>query len=151
MKIPLWKGWSPSMGYDKRIAWTKNGVKRPYRGIGIDPMFGRQKRMRKASIEVMRLDFSAEDMKDILDNARRGQSFQKWEVTESAGTEDYWRHMEGEIRVQRLSQRTGRTSWNWRQRSKTWPNHLFDCEVMQFAAALLRKLIRSRDEKKTDD
>jgi len=46
----------------------------------------------------------------------------------------YWKHLDAEFKSPGYRSRTG-TTWNWEKRGRKWPNHLFDCEVMQIALA----------------
>jgi len=150
MKPALWRGWMPTKGYDREITWTINGVQRAYRTVPMDPVSGKFVR-RRGKTEIRRLDFNAFQMKDILERVRRGDGRRKWEVSRTASSDEYWKHLDSEIRVQRLNQRTGRTSWEWKKRSQRWPNHLFDCEVLQVAGSILHRLFEPKDETADDN
>jgi phage terminase large subunit GpA-like protein len=141
-KVPLWIGWVPSKGMQRR-GWRNpdTGVDEPFNLRGIDPRVG-DNRGGQGRLELKLLEFATDVTKDILDRLRKGQTMTRWEVCEKAANADYWRHMDCEHKVARLSSSTGRTTWTWLPRSSKWPNHLFDCEVMQIAAAIFHKRLR---------
>ncbi|MCB1209484.1 MAG: phage terminase large subunit family protein, partial [Verrucomicrobiales bacterium] len=56
-----------------------------------------------------------------------------WEIAEDAG-DDYLGQMESEHRVRKGGK------WLWEQIGKR-PNHYWDCEAMQVAAAVMLKLV----------
>jgi len=147
--IPLWVGWMPAKGMPRK-GWrnSKTGVDDPFYLRGIDPRVG-DNRGRQGALELKLLEFSTDTTKDILETLRRGKTSTRWEVEEKVATADYWRHMDCEHKVARLSSATGRTTWTWLPRSAKWPNHLFDCETMQIAAAIFhRRLVLSSGETK---
>jgi hypothetical protein len=133
-EIPIHLGWIPAKGLPVAKRWkdTESGLMVPYRTIEIDPFLGTSD-AGKIAIEV--LEFSGEFFKDILEALRRGQGGYKWTVDEEVATEEYWRHMDAEIKTGLVNKRTGKTVFQWAPRSKHWPNHLFDCEVEQVAFA----------------
>jgi len=76
------------------------------------------------------------NIKDILARLRRNQNSAEgatWEVPEDV-PEDYLAQMESEQRIKK------NTKWVWEQIGSR-PNHLFDCEVMSVAAAVMLKLV----------
>lgn len=141
-RVPLWIGWVPAKGMQRR-GWRNpdTGVDEPFNLRGIDPRVG-DNRGGQGRLELKLLEFATDVTKDILDRLRKGQTMTRWEVCEKAANADYWRHMDCEHKVARLSSSTGRTTWTWLPRSSKWPNHLFDCEVMQIAAAIFHKRLR---------
>jgi hypothetical protein len=80
--------------------------------------------------------FSALNTKDALARLRRNQEPERgatWEVPDDIDDE-YLAHMEGEQRVKKNG------NWFWERIGKR-PQHMFDCEVMQVAAAFMLKLV----------
>jgi phage terminase large subunit GpA-like protein len=80
--------------------------------------------------------FSALNTKDALARLRRNQDPKRgatWEVPDDIDDE-YLAHMEGEQRVKKNG------NWFWERIGKR-PQHMFDCEVMQVAAAFMLKLV----------
>jgi hypothetical protein len=68
-------------------------------------------------------------------------------------TDEYWHHMDAEKKDQVYSRKTGRVTHKWRPRTQKWPNHIFDCEVMQVVAAIFfdrLKLTSDASEEKND-
>lgn len=135
-RVPLWVGWMPAKGMPRR-GWRnpKSGVDEPFYLRGIDPRVG-DNAGRQGNLELKLLEFGTDTTKDILERLRKGKTGTRWEVAERVATPDYWRHLDCEQKVARLSAATGRTTWTWLPRSSKWPNHMADCEVMQVAAAL---------------
>ncbi len=139
-KIPLFVGWIPSKGQPRR-GWRdpKNQVEVPFFLRGIDPRVGSASGGR---LELKLLEFSTDTTKDILDRIRRGHVAQRWEVGDKVATPEYWRHLDAEQKVARLSQTSGRTTYTWLPRNAKWPNHLFDAETLQVAMALFFNRLR---------
>lgn len=132
-KMPALIGWMPSKGMPGRKRWKNDkGLLVPYYLRGLDPFLGTSAAGR---VELSLFEFSGDFFKDILDNLRKHRVSGKWSVAQSVSTETYWRHMDCETRTAILSKATGRTTYNWLPRSAHWPNHLYDCEVMQIAFA----------------
>jgi hypothetical protein len=132
--LPLWVGWLPAKGFTRRGQWThpKTGIRRPY-------TLGRAA-LATQRIQLCLLEFSDDHLKDMLARLRRQKTRYRWEVP--VGTDEtYWRHLDGEYKREFHSPRTGRSTWEWVRRSKRWPNHLLDCEVMQLGMALLHRLL----------
>jgi len=76
------------------------------------------------------------NIKDMLARLRRNQDPERgatWDIPEDAG-EDYLVQMESEQRIRK----GGR--WLWEQIGKR-PNHYWDCESMQIAAAVMLKIV----------
>lgn len=136
-KIPLWVGWMPAKGMPRRGWRNADQVETPWNLLGVNPSQDRGARM-----QLNLLEFSADTIKDLLASMRRGEAGIRWAVLEKAATPEYWRQMDAEHKVGELNRRTGRMSYNWRPRHKDWPNHIFDCEVMQTAAAMFHKRLR---------
>lgn len=138
-KLPLFVGWIPAKGMPRK-GWRnpQTGLEEPFFLRGIDPRVG-DNQGRQSRLELKLLEFATDTTKDILDRLRRGQAGLRWEVAEKVATPDYWRHLDCEHKVARLSSATGRTTWTWLPRSSRWPNHMADCEVMSVAAAIFHK------------
>lgn len=141
-RVPLWVGWIPAKGLQRR-GWRnpKTGVEEPFYLRGIDPRVG-DNAGRQGKLELKLLEFATDTTKDIFDRLRRGKVSTRWEVSAPVATPEYWRHLDCEHKVARLSSATGRTTWTWLPRSSRWPNHMADCEVMQIAAALFHNRLR---------
>jgi hypothetical protein len=76
------------------------------------------------------------NIKDTLARLRRNQNPDNgpvWEVPDDID-EDYLAQMEGEHRIKKSGK------WMW-ERIGSRPNHLFDCEAMQVAAATMLKIV----------
>jgi Phage terminase large subunit (GpA) len=76
------------------------------------------------------------NIKDMLARLRRNQDPERgptWEIAEDAG-DDYLGQMESEQRVRKGGK------WLWERIGKR-PNHYWDCESMQVAAAVMLKLV----------
>jgi len=132
------RGWFAMRGEDRR-GWPEHQpdgrvIDRPYRVRLADPLIGQEG---QGTRTVSELRFAAPTCKDILARLRRpDRSPVRWEVPEEYATDEYWRHLDGEYKARTFNARTGRVSYVWTRRSRHWPNHLFDCEVMQLAVAL---------------
>lgn len=132
--LPICLGWMPTKGMPGRKRWKSpdSGLMVPYFLRPTDPYLGTSG---AGLVEISLLEFSGDFYKDILENLRAGKAGAKWEVLESMASEEYWRHMDCEQKTAVFSKQTGRTQWVWLPRSKHWPNHLFDCEVIQVSGA----------------
>jgi hypothetical protein len=133
---PLFVGWLPAKGREAGVVWRdpKKQVARPI-FYGSAPL-GHEK------FRLPLLEFNGDLLKDILSRLRRGSPRARWEVTEAAaGDPEYWKHLDAEHKVAEYNPRTRRVRNVWHQRSRHWPNHLLDCEVMQIALALFLKLL----------
>jgi phage terminase large subunit GpA-like protein len=141
-RVPLWVGWMPAKGMPRK-GWRnpKTGVEDPFFLRGIDPRVG-DNAGRQGKLEMKLLEFGTDVTKDILERLRKGKTATRWEVADNVASPEYWRHLDCEQKVARMSSATGRTTWTWLPRSSKWPNHLADCEVMQVAAAIFHNRIR---------
>ena len=139
-KLPYWLGWMPAKGMPSKKTWlNENGARVPYYLSPLDPFDGTAD---AGKVETSLFEFSGDYFKDILDTLRRGKGPSKWEVDEAVATEIYWRHMDAEIKTAVFNSRTRQVRHEWIKRSRTIPNHLFDCEVMQLALAAFMKLYK---------
>lgn len=126
-------GWMPAKGMPMRKRWKdENGLLVPYYLRKIDPFVGTAD---AGKVSMSLFEFSGSAFKDILDGLRKGKGGFTWKVSEQMATETYWRHMDAEIKTESFNRMTGKTTYDWKPRSRHWPNHLFDCEVMQVAHA----------------
>ena len=133
-KLPAVLGWMPTKGSPGRRSWRdENGLFRPYYVRDVDPFEGTSD-ARKLAVGL--LGFSTDSAKDILEGMRRKQGPFAWSVCEAMATEEYWRHMDGEIKTAVRNMANGRVTHNWVPRSRHWPNHWFDCEVLQVVLAM---------------
>jgi hypothetical protein len=76
------------------------------------------------------------NIKDTLARLRRNQNPDDgpvWEVPDDID-DDYLAQMESEHRIKKVGK------WIWEQIGSR-PNHLFDCEAMQVAAATMLKIV----------
>lgn len=139
-RLPFCLGWTPSKGLPGRKRWkNRTGQMVPYFMQAIDPFVGTS----KAGLVQMELfEFSTDYFKDILEAARQRKAGYEWSVDQAVATAEFWRHMDGEIKIAVLNKMTGRASFVWRPRSPHWPNHWFDCEVLQVAYAAYLGIIK---------
>lgn len=136
-------GWTPSKGMPTRKTWrSKTGEQLPYYGRIVDPYAGTADGGR---VEMMLIEFASDWFKDLLAAMRNPgkarETGTSWSVIRSMSTDEYWRHMDGEIKKENLNRRTGTVKYEWVKRSQRWPNHLLDCEVMQVVSAVFYGLL----------
>lgn len=124
---PRWVGWTPMKGAPKEMGWIdkKTKTRRPY-GVQSASVAG-------IRVYLPLLMFYPEDMANILETLRTQESAVRWELSPDCG-EDYYLHLDAEIRKEFLIQR--RIVTRWTKRTRTWPDHLRDCEKMQIPMAL---------------
>jgi hypothetical protein len=132
-RLPLLVGWTPTKGMPGRRTWkeTENGLFVHYYLRPTDPFSGSGD---AGKVEISLLEFSADFYKDVLEQMRLSKDGWEWKVSEQLSTPEYWRHMDAEIKASQQS-KTGFVKWAWVKRSKLWPDHLRDCEVLQTAHA----------------
>ena len=129
---PLLVGWMPCKGMPSRKRWrTDKGATAPHTRRPLDPFMGTSY---AGACEIELLEFSGDFFKDILANLRKKIGY-KWSVTDAVASDEYWKHLDAEVKEPVFNAKTGHTNHIWKQRSKHWPNHWLDCEVMQIAAA----------------
>lgn len=150
MSRPLAIGWMPSKGMPGRKRWkdTATGLSVPYYLRDIDPFLGTSE---AGKISMSLFEFSGDFFEDILAEMRKPGGPYSWAVAESMATDEYWRHMDSKIKTAVYNRFSGRTTWEYRKRSQTWPDHMRDCEVMQIAAAVFFGLLRIEIEDPTND
>ena len=126
------RGWTALMG-DKRATFTHSMKGRK----SVERFYSPRRRVvlgRGQSCSVFY--WSNLNIKDTLARLRRNQdpsAGPTWEVPDDAG-EEYLAQMESERRVRRNGK------WIWEQIGAR-PNHYFDCEAMQAAAATMLKIV----------
>ena len=151
----LWAGWMPMRGVPGTRSFRdpKTGLMRPFRKVPKDPFMGKHTRgkARRQPLEMWVLESSVSVLKDMLERLRRGSGLRKWEVSKDVATDEYWQHMDGEIRRTRINRRTNQPVWEWVKRSAKWPNHLLDCEVMQISGAMFYRLFDPGNETNAKD
>lgn len=126
-------GWLPSKGMPGRKRWRdKNSKSQPWHMVQIDPMMGTAQ---AGAVSMSLFEFSGDFFKDILEGLRQGRGDVTWGVHPDVDTDEYWRHLDGEVKTATRNSRTGQVSYQWQKRSRHWPNHMLDCEVMQIALA----------------
>lgn len=132
--LPLALGWMPTKGYPGRRQWREkdSGIWRPFYVKDLDPFEGSSK---AGLIKLWMIGFSADYFKDVLAKLRQQSAAVRWSVTAEMASDEYWRHMDGEYLKPDRNTRTGRVVHTWVTRGKDWPNHWFDCEVLQLVVA----------------
>jgi len=137
---PIWVGWMPCRGFPKNARWKD-------RKTGVPMIYSRQSATADdARLELPVLYFNGPAMKDILAKLRRGPDAAmglRWELVEDPQDAMYFNHLDAEYR-RPITDRRGRVEFEWTCRSRR-PNHLFDCEVQQIAAAMFHRRLRWAD------
>lgn len=134
--LPIWCGWMPGKGREREAKWTdpKTKLPRPF-------LFG-SAALPHQRFRLPLLEFNGDALLDILSKLRRGPDKSggiRWELIECAD-ETYFRHLDAKVKKAVTAGRTGRTEQLWCLRSRRWPDHLLDCELMQLALAMFHKL-----------
>lgn len=96
--------------------------------------------------------WASEPVKDMLMALRQGRSH-RWELPADVpdgykvqlgfpmpGPDGQVRQRGGDVKRERINKQTGRPEWRW---TKAGPNHAWDCEAMQVAAALALQVLPS--------
>ena len=143
-------GWMPSKGQPTRKRWRdkKTGFYVPWFAQSIDPFLGTSEAGR---VCMDLFEFSGDFFKDILEALRQGKGAQTWAVTPEVDNDEYWRHMDGEVKTATRNAKTGAVSYGWQPRSKHWPNHILDCEVMILATANFLGLMQLEPNTKNEE
>lgn len=136
-KVPLSIGWMPFKGISREGWSNKNtGAKSKVRLQPMEHFIGGR------MVAMPLLEFVDHDLKKYLEGLRKKQiTALQWEVDGSVANDEYWRHMDGEILIRERNIKNGKWDERWKPRSKTWPNHLLDCEKAQLAMAIFHRLI----------
>jgi len=89
--IPLWRGWMPTKGFERREQWTdaKSKSPRPW-NLGSAALPHNRFRMPL-------LEYSSSNLMDMLARLRTGAAPYKWELTNKAD-DTYFRHLDGEVK-----------------------------------------------------
>lgn len=138
-KLPQHVGWMPAKGQPGRRRWRNaKGLMLPWRLQPIDPFDGTTA---AGKLEMALFEFASDFFNDVLESLRAGNGGHTWEVVKEVATEEYWRHMDGQIKAPVRNPRTGFITWQWIGRGKHWPDHLRDCEKMNVALANFFELL----------
>lgn len=131
--LPLVIGWAPTKGFPGRKTWKdESGFARPWYTRIVDPFQGKSG---AGNVRLELTGFSGDIIKDLLHGLRQKAGDFRWMVRDTVATEEYWRHLDGEVKTAVRSRVNGRVVYQWIPRGKHWPNHLLDCEVMQIVLA----------------
>jgi phage terminase large subunit GpA-like protein len=134
---PAYTHWTPCKGRPGRtLIWDARArARRPCATDAdhpIDPYEGSAARGR-CKMEL--LTFLPDVFKDWLDRLRSGATRITWAVTDDVASETYAQHMASEVPTVDRNRLTGMRRSTWAPRSRHWPNHLWDCEVLQLVGA----------------
>jgi len=143
-------GWFALRG-DARESWShrlaKPGAKPVERSFTVrrfDPHLGT---VSQGKVKISELRWSNPSIKDLLARLREAETSPvRWEIPEEWATDEYFRHLDGEIKRRVFHPRTGKVKYEWQKRSRHWPNHLLDCEAMQIAVAIKLNMLKSRPD-----
>lgn len=132
----LHTGWLPMIGREKSARWKDKVSGKP-------TIFGTEDcPLTHKKFILRRLEFASQPMLDILDRLRTGKAPGiRWELTEHAATEEFFRHLDAKVRRPRAVGRTGKIVYEWEKRSERWPDHWLDCEIEQIAMALYNRIL----------
>jgi len=127
-------GWTPVRGFEGDKRWRDPESDRflPYGLRAIDPFLGTSD---AGQVTIFLFEFASDFFKDILTNLRNGNGGAQWSVSEKMASEEYWRHMDGQLKKPFVSKMTGRVIERWVKRSRHWPDHLFASEYQSVARA----------------
>lgn len=134
----LLAGWMPAKGFAGRKSWRFSGIVMPLHLAMIDPFVGT---VDAGNYRMGLLEFGGDFFKDILERLRKGEAMPRWSASEEAASDTYWHHLDAEVKAAEYNRTRGGVTYQWRPRSRHWPNHLLDCEVMQLAAAAFFKFL----------
>jgi hypothetical protein len=125
-------GWIPGKGLPTAPNWKdKESVQSRLKDdTMVDPF---EKTDQRGKVQMMLLQFDSSFFKDVLVRLRAGKGGYKWTVSADAASNEYWRHLDAEVKRELVNKKTGRAKLEWVLRSERWPNHMLDCEVMQIA------------------
>ncbi len=126
-------GWMPAKGMPGRKRWKdQDGLMSPYKLRSHDPFQGSDVAGR---VTQDLFEFSSDHFNDILEGLRVRRGTYPWSVSTAMATQEYWRHIDGEILITVRNKTSGITVQRWEPRHRHWPNHMRDCEKMQVAFA----------------
>ena len=119
----------------------------PRKGINAKPVTRFYSKIETASlgggVSARYVFFSAEKCKDALALLRSGQGV-PWEIPDDA-SDDYHAQIDSEVKREVVAKVTKAVSLRWCRISGR-QNHLWDCEVQQVAAAMMMRVLSSRDD-----
>lgn len=144
--LPLHMGWMPAKGMPGHKRWKDDdGLMVPFYLRPIDPYIGTDK---AGNVEMSLFEFASDFIKDILETLRTNtkECEHKWSVQAEVGTEEFWRHLDSNIKSPLFNKKNGKTTWQWQKRSQHWPDHLLDCEVMQIALAAFYGIFELKEQ-----
>lgn len=129
---PLWIGWLPMKGFDRREQWRtrNNQTVRPFT-VG-------NATLSSGGVRLPLIEFSTNHLKDMLDRLRFGRTPWRWELC-SRIDDEYRRHQDAEYKKPVYNPQTRRVSFVWVKRSRVWPDHLRDATLMNITLALLHR------------
>lgn len=87
------------------------------------------------------IHWASDPVKDILHALRSGNGA-AWETPDDP-PEDYAKQINGDAKREVVNKKTGRPVWVWR---RVGPNHAWDCEAMQIAAALMLRILAAPEQ-----
>ncbi len=123
-------GWMPCEGHDRDRDFKCPKTKLPRLfDVGAS-------QLPHTKFELPKLLFNGPKLKDILASMRRQKTRIRWEVNEEAN-EEYWKHLDCEVKRPVPHPRTRRTVYEWVKRSDRTPNHMGDVEIMILAKSML--------------
>jgi len=129
-------GWLPMRGRDKDARW-KDAKTGKTMLCGLEDCALAHKHF-----TLKRLEFSGPMILDIIARLRAGAvNGIRWELTEGAATDEYFRHIDAKVKKAKSVGRTGKIVHEWCKRSERWPDHWLDCEIEQIALALFLRIL----------
>lgn len=139
-RLPFLAGWMPTKGMPGRKTWKdqESGLYVHYYLRPTDPFSGSSD---AGQVEISLLEFSADYYKDVLEQMRLSRDGWEWKVSAELSTPIYWQHLDAEVKAAQQN-KNGFVKWAWVKRSKHWPDHLRDCEVLQIAHANFLQICR---------
>lgn len=138
-------GWTPAKGREAETLWKDKKTGKPLPWMMADAPLDVGDRRR-----LLLFQFNGEFILDILARLRRRKGGMTWEVAEfpvgpeidgatRVDADTYWRHMDAKIYKPEAVGRTHKVKWRWVKRSRKFPDHLLDCEIMQCAWAIFHR------------
>lgn len=130
---PVSIGWTPAKGREGEATWKDKAKLPRIYGLGWAAMTDQTARLPL-------IEFASDSAMDVLASLRSGKADShgiRWEVDATAAHEEYWRQLDAKRKVAAYTARTGKVKYEWRKRSKHYPDHYLDCEIMQVIAAMI--------------
>ncbi len=135
---PIAVGWTPMKGFKHTQFWKDQKTKM------MMPFTLSSAPLPHHKFQLPLLNFNAHVLKDMFSRIRRNKTHVKFEIAPGCATDEFFKHLDGEIRKTVIED--GRPVQRWRPRAKSWPNHGLDCVNMLLALAMFHKLMRFNDE-----